>query len=130
MNISESLDRILHRSDTLADLFYLVFLERYPQVQDHFRGVDMKRQNLLLTMSLIVVERHYLHGYAATTAYLEMLGRQHKQRGVGRELYPFWRDALLAALERFHSNDWNKDLAAQWRAALDQAIDGMTRVYR
>jgi len=130
MNISESLDQILRRSDTLADLFYLVFLKHSPHVQELFRGVDMKRQNLLLTMSLIAVERHYARGYEATKAYLEMLGHHHKQRGVGMELFPIWRDALLATLGRFHCSDWSDDLAAEWGSAIDAAIRCMSVAFQ
>lgn len=129
MDISASLDRILRHSDTLADLFYLVFLQEFPHVQQHFHGVDMKRQNVLLTLALMAVERHYRHRYAATAAYLHMLGEQHRQRGIGLELYPLWRQALLATLERFHAQEWNEALAAEWRSALDLAIAAMSTAY-
>ena len=129
MNIGESMHKILTQSDTLADLFYLVFLEKYPEVQVHFQGVDMRRQNVLLTMALAAVERHYQHRYPATAAYLTILGRQHKARGIGRELYPNWRDALMATLERFHAQEWDEGLAMQWRVAIDAAIECMLDAY-
>lgn len=129
MDIRDSVHEILMRSDALADLFYLVFLDKYPEVQQHFRGVDMKRQNLLLTMALIVVERHAQHRYPSTAAYLHLLGQQHRWRGVPRDLYPKWRDAMLGTLERFHGPRWDTELAAQWRAALDSSIEAMLLAY-
>src|SRR5579871_1965764 len=123
MNISGSLHQILSRGDTLADLFYLVFLERFPEIQEKFRDVDMNHQTVLLTMSLMVIERHHECRYAATKAYLKMLGKQHQERGIGAELFPKWRSALLESLERFHSMDWNQTLAEQWRQAIDEASE-------
>jgi hypothetical protein len=129
MDLRDSLHEILLRSDTLADLFYLVFLDKYPEVQRHFHGVDMKRQNLLLTMALLVVERHAHHRYPSTEAYLHLLGRQHQWRGVPRELFAKWRDAMLETSERFHGPDWSDGLAQQWRGALDSAIESMLIAY-
>ena len=129
MNIHESVHEILLRSDTLANLFYLVFLDKYPEVQTHFQGVDMKRQNLLLTMALLMVERHAEHDYPATEAYFHMLGRQHQWRAIPRKLYPKWREALLGTLERFHGPQWNEDLSRQWASALDAAIKSMLMAY-
>ena len=55
MDIQESLRQILTREELVADLFYVVFLERYPEVRRHFIGVNMRRQSVLLTMALQVV---------------------------------------------------------------------------
>src|SRR5579864_2226957 len=125
MDIGESIHEILLRSDTFASLFYLAFLKDYPEVQKHFQGVDMKRQNLLLTVAMMVVERHSQHQYAATGEYLHLLGQQHLRRNITRDLYPKWRNAMLGTLERFHGLHWSDALAGQWRTALDSAIDAM-----
>jgi hemoglobin-like flavoprotein len=129
MDIKESLHRIMTQAETLADLFYLVFLKDYPEVQRFFLGVDMKHQNVLLTMALLAMERHHEHRYPTTAAYLKMLGEQHRRLGIGKELYPKWRSALIDALERFHAEDWHEGLALQWRAAIDAATDDMLTAY-
>jgi len=129
MNIGDSIHEILLRSDTFAALFYLGFLNEYPEVQKHFEGVDMKRQNLLLTLALVMVERHSQHQYPATTQYFHMLGQQHFWRKISHDLYPKWRDAMLGTLERFHGLHWDAALAGQWRTALDSAIDSMLMAY-
>lgn len=129
MNIHESLHRILLRAETLADLFYLVFLKEYPEMQELFRDVDMKRQNLLLTMALMAIERHYEHRYQITAAYLKLLGQRHARLGIGSELYPKWTAAMLATLERFHGLDWHDGLAQQWREAIDAATEAMLSGY-
>jgi hemoglobin-like flavoprotein len=129
MDLRESIDEILRQSDKLADLFYLVFLDDYPEVQEYFHGVDMKRQNTLLTMALIIVERNVEGPYAIAESYLQILGRKHQERGIPRELYPKWRAAMMGTLERFHGPTWNDQLAKDWSKALTQGIEVMLAVY-
>ncbi len=130
MDIRESIHAILQQEETLADLFYLVFLERYPEVRRHFEGVDLKRQAVLLTTALMVVEGYYAHAHPSVGTYLKYLGSRHHGRGVAPELYPKFRDALLETLERFHGKAWEPGLAAQWREAIDRAADTMLQGYR
>jgi hemoglobin-like flavoprotein len=129
MDIHESLHRILERDAELANLFYAAFLER-PGVHDHFRGVDVRRQAVLLTMALMVIERHYQHPYSATNLYLKYLGTRHRDRKIPAELFPEFREVLLTALEKFHGADWDTGLAGQWGAAIDRAMETMREGYR
>jgi hemoglobin-like flavoprotein len=130
MNIVESLHRILGERDTLADLFYQHFLVRYPEVATHFQGVNLRRQAMLLTMALMVMERHHSGNYPATAMYLRYLGSKHHVRGVPEHLYPQFREALLAVLERFHDKDWGPELATQWGAAIDRTTATMLEGYK
>jgi len=130
INIHESLHRILEQKETMADLFYIIFLDRYPEVRDYFKGVDLKAQSVLLTMALMVMERHYSGSYPATEMYLKYLGTKHHDRKIPRELYPKFRDAQLATLERFHSKDWDPLLAGQWHDAVDKSTVTMLAGYR
>jgi hemoglobin-like flavoprotein len=125
MDIHESMHRIMLHAETLADLFYLVFLKEYPEVQRFFGRVNMKHQNVLLTIALMAIERHYEHRYPITGAYLKILGERHAKIGIGADLYPKWTAAMLATLERFHSRDWNEQLARQWREAIEVATQSM-----
>jgi hemoglobin-like flavoprotein len=130
MDIQQSIQRILEQKDTLADLFYLVFLEQYPEVRERFQGVNMKAQVALLTMALMVIERHYQGSYPATAMYLRYLGTKHHERGIARGDFPKFRAAMLATLERFHSKDWNPRLAREWAEAIDKATAAMLDGYR
>jgi hemoglobin-like flavoprotein len=130
MHIQESVHRILGRQEALADLFYLVFLDDYPEVRQYFEGVDLQYQAVLLTMALLVIERHYTAAYPATKAYLKYLGTKHQTRGVPEELFPHFRDALLVTLEQFHGSDWDAGLARQWKEAIDGATETMLEGYR
>jgi hemoglobin-like flavoprotein len=130
MDIAQSLHRILEQQETMADLFYIVFLERYPEVRHYFEGVNLKAQSVLLTMALMVMERHYAGSYPATEMYLKYLGTKHHDRGIPPELFPKFRDALLATLQRFHSSDWNPRLARQWHDAIERTTTTMLSGYR
>jgi hemoglobin-like flavoprotein len=130
MQIQESLDRVLQNQGLLADQFYVLFLDRYPELRPYFHGVDMRRQALMLTVALMTVERHSLGRYPAAAIYLNYLGTRHSDRGVPREAYPKFRDALLETLARFHGKDWDPDLATQWGEALDRSWETMSAGYR
>jgi hemoglobin-like flavoprotein len=130
MTIEESLRRVLEDRDGIAVAFYEVLFQRSPEAKAFFKDVNFKHQTVLLTMSLMVVERHYRNGYLATELYLKYLGTKHSQRGIPEELYPRWIESLLAALENFHGKDWDAELAGQWRAALDRATGVMLAGYR
>jgi hemoglobin-like flavoprotein len=129
MDINDSMHRILGREADLANRFYAAFLER-PGVAEHFRGVDVRRQAVLLTMALMVIERHYNHPYSATNLYLKYLGTRHCDRKIPLELFGDFREVLLTALADFHGADWDKGLAAQWGAAIDRTTETMREGYR
>jgi hemoglobin-like flavoprotein len=129
MDIQESLQRILKSTDRVADLFYQVFFERYPEVSQHFAGVDLQRQAVLLTMALELVVQYSLHSFPTIEAYLKILGQEHHRRGISPDLYPKFREALLATLGRFHGRDWDEQLARQWQEALELASDKMLAGY-
>jgi hemoglobin-like flavoprotein len=130
MDIHESVHEILQRKESFADVFYLVFLEDYPEVRQHFAHVNFKHQSVLLTMALLVMERHFAHQYPSTEMYLNYLGTKHDDRGIPPQQYPMWREALLKTLERFHGQAWDDRLATQWREAIDAAIAAMIQGYR
>lgn len=115
MDISQSIHEILSRDDVVADLFYDIFLDRYPEVRKYFVGVDIRQQAVVLTMMLSVIEDYYRHAYPATTRYLRLLGQRHKAREIPRELYPKFSQCLLETLQRFHGKNWNPRLAEQWQ---------------
>ena len=129
MDISQSLDRILQSQESFGDAFYDVFLNTHPEVHEFFRGVDMQRQGVLLTMALTVVEHYSRNGYPATKKYLQYLGSKHHERSIPKELYSKWSDALLETLAEFHGSDWSDALAMEWREAVRSATELMFEGY-
>lgn len=130
MDIQESLEKILAQQETVAELFYRRFLGDYPEIRPYFQGVDLKRQSILLTMALMLVQRHYQRQYPTTGKYLKILGAQHQaRRRIPREAYPKFRDCLLTTLGECLGEDWTEALALQWRHAVDLAAEGMLEGY-
>jgi hemoglobin-like flavoprotein len=130
MNIQESVEQILRNKESLADLFYEVFLGEYPEVKRHFESVNFRHQSVLLTMALMVTERHHRGPYPATENYLRYLGTKHHDRGIPPEAFPLFTAALMSTLERFHGAEWDEALAGQWREAIDRASETMLEGYR
>ena len=129
MNIHDSVEKILRSKEVFGESFYQVFFRRFPEVAQYFRDIDMERQSLVLTLSVSIVEQYFTRGYPATEKYLKYLGTQHHKRGIPRELYSMWRDAMLETLEDFLADGWNDELAAEWHAAIDRATNLMFEGY-
>ncbi len=130
MTIQDSLRQVLEKRDDLAVLFYEIFFDRHPKAKPYFKDVNLKHQTVLLTMALMVVERHYKSAYLATELYLKYLGHKHHLRAVPPDLYPKWVESLLATLAKFHGPDWDAEAANEWRAALDGASAVMLLGYQ
>lgn len=129
MNISQSLGLILESKDVFGDAFYDVFLTGCPDARQYFQNVDMKRQGVLLTMALTIVEHYYHNAYRAMETYLQYLGTQHLDRSIPKELYSHWTEAMLETLARFHGSAWDGTLAAEWKEALGRATELMFEGY-
>ncbi len=129
MNLSESIESVLSGDVSFGHDFYDVFLGRYPQVRRYFDGVDLDRQSVLLMMSLLVIEQQAQNQYEATAAYLADLGAKHREWQIPKELYPYFREALIDALANHHADDWDEPLKAQWVAAIDSATQQMITGY-
>ena len=129
MNVHDSMERIMQSQDGFGEAFYEVFFRRCPEAQPYFKDSDMKRQALVLTMAVSLIEQYDSRGYPATGKYLQHLGAQHHGRSIPRELYPVWRDAMLETLGRFIGDDWTEELSAQWSEAIDRCSRVMFQGY-
>jgi hemoglobin-like flavoprotein len=129
MDIEESLGVILQRQEPLADMFYLIFLDQYPDVRQFFARVNLKRQSVLLTTALQLIVQYSVHSFPVIEAYLKILGQKHRDWGIGADHYPKFCTAMLATLARFHGRAWNEQLAAQWQRALESASAKMLEGY-
>ena len=128
LDIRESIDRIFSQKTRLTDRFYEVFLDRYPEVKPYFEGADLEAQSVMLTMALGAVREHP-EIKNAFREYLRVLGTKHKRKGIPKELYPKFLEALLATLEEFHGDDWDENLARQWTDAVQDASELMFEGY-
>jgi hemoglobin-like flavoprotein len=122
VNLSESVHQVLNASDVFGDLFYEEFFRRCPEARPYFAHADMKRQALIVTMTLTTVQQYHDGGYPAVENYLKHLGVLHERKSVPMDTYPHWRAAMLHTLARMHGPEWTRKLNAEWSAALDGAL--------
>ena len=130
MDIKESLQRILAQERKVTDAFYAVFLDRCPEARPYFQVTDMGRQSMKLSIVLLVIECYHRSSSPVAEQYLHYEGTQHHDRGVPLELYPQFLDALLLTIKLFHGLEWDAELEAQWRAAVEKAAQAMSVGYR
>ena len=130
MDIQKSISEILHSKDKFGQLFYERFLDSYPELQHCFTKVDMKRQAIILTTAMMVVERFYSQPTPAIELYMRYLGTKHHEFGVAREDFPKFHTAMFQTLRSFHGDQWNPDVERQWREAFDQTTQAMFEGYR
>ncbi|NQV23941.1 MAG: hypothetical protein HQ518_06190 [Rhodopirellula sp.] len=129
MTLKESLADLLSQKEPVIRAFYDRFLADVPEAVVLFEGVDLKRQALMLTMALIVVEAHSRGDFPSIRHYLHVLGDRHREWGIPRELFPRFRKCLIATLSHWHGADWSEDLEDAWAAAMDCAIQTMLEGY-
>lgn len=129
MDISESLNRILHARDTLGEQFYDHFLGSHPEVRHHFKGVDMKRQRVQLVTALMIIKRYLVDPTPAVEQYLQYLGTKHREINVPKKDYGKWTEAMIEVMARFHGGDWSPELEQQWRQAIEKATALMFEGY-
>jgi hemoglobin-like flavoprotein len=87
-------------------------------------------QAVMLAMALMISERHHTGAFPATQSYLRYVGTRHQVRGVPEDLYPPFTEVFLEVLAEILGPDWNEALAADWRAALEEAIRLMLEGYQ
>ena len=126
MDIRTSLELILGSSNPrFSDRFYENFFRHYPEVEAYFSGVDLRRQGILLAMALQIIVDHHLRPHLAMKNYLRVLGNRHHQLGIQVSDYQKFESTLLTTLRSFHLEQWNDELASQWRTAYERAIPFM-----
>ncbi len=129
MDISESVQRIVSNDGLVTDLFYIKYLDRYPELRKYFEGVEMQHQSVLLKMALSVIQQYYEHRFPGAEQYLRVLGSKHQLRGIPAGLYADWRECMLETLAQFHGHDWSPPLQEEWTAAINVASDVMMSAY-
>jgi len=129
MNIRKSVDAIMESGEGFGAIFYDIFFGRCPAAASYFDKTDMARQSVILTMALKLMEQFHANGFKAVEQYLQHIGTRHNDIAIPKEMYPDWRDSMLIALEKFHGDDWNDDLASDWHLAIDKTIEAMLNGY-
>ncbi len=133
LTITESVNAILTSKESFGEKFYAQLFTGYPHLKQHFEGVNMREQAVVVTMALSLIEQYYSRRNDATHKYLQVLGSRHCERRIPEESYADWLDALMETLSAFHEHAWNEALADQWKEAIEKAtqviLEGYNRRY-
>lgn len=129
MKIQDSLHEVLAAKSSFGKDFYDVFFRRCPEAREYFADIDLSRQSVLLTMSLLVIVKHHDQNFSATAEYLRYLGTKHHDRQIPKHLYGEWAAAMLEALAHFHGPKWTAELSQEWRTAIDEVTNLMFQGY-
>ena len=129
MDLAESVDKVLRSQDVFGARFYEEFFRRCPQAEVFFENRDMKRQALVMTMTLQSVQQFHAGGFPAVDDYVEHLGSLHRRRHIPLTMYPQFRDAMLHTLAQLLEDEWSDALATEWGIALDKTVRKMLDGY-
>jgi serine phosphatase RsbU (regulator of sigma subunit) len=123
-SVQHSFDLVTRRSDEFAELFYRRLFADWPGVVPLFENVELaaQRKKLFATMTLVV---SHLDRVDVVHPVLTELGKRHIGYGVTSDSYEAFTATFLEALAESLPSDWNRDLEASWRAALEQICEVM-----
>jgi hemoglobin-like flavoprotein len=128
--LRDSLHQILAcENHRLGERFYENFFTAQPAAREFFRETNLEFQAHILLNSLQMIVALAEHNFPAAKSYLKVVGHRHFQRQIPPELFPPFRDALLATLREFHAETWNSELAKCWNVAIDNATAAMMQGY-
>ncbi len=104
--ILETFDDSLQRCNAkrgFENRFYEIFLASSPKVAEKFANTDFVRQKRALRASLHTILLAVGDQENGPDKYLRDLAEQHSSRelDIGAELYDYWLDSLLRAVEEY-----------------------------
>ncbi len=129
LTITDSISAILNSKESFGEKFYARMFTGYPHLKQHFDGVNMREQAVVVTMALTLIEQYYSRANEATHKYLQVLGSRHCERQIPKDSYADWLDALLETLSAFHEHAWTESLADQWKEAIEKATRAIFEGY-
>jgi hemoglobin-like flavoprotein len=115
--------KVTPEADQLAETFYNILFEKYPNIKPLFAKVDMAKQRKKLIESLQLVIAN-VHSTEVIERILQNLGKKHVGYGAVLTDYPLIGDALLQALKYHLREDWTPEAERTWTAAY-QMIAGL-----
>jgi serine/threonine protein kinase len=105
--------------------FYDNLFAALPDVEEHFRKVDMKRQYQILNSAIHTLLDFRPDGQRVAREKLEHIVAQHEKYKLGLRHYEGFLESLLKTLQEFGEHDPEKIEA--WRATLSPGIEFMTK---
>jgi hemoglobin-like flavoprotein len=106
------------------DRFYEIFVDSHPGIAPMFAETNMKRQKELLRHGITTALMMISGKSKSAEQTLLRIARSHGPEGsvhVGADLYPFWRDSLIACVREF-DEEFTPELEREWREAVNRVI--------
>ncbi len=100
----------------VADKFYEILFEDYPQAKGLFNPSKMDGQKKALIGGLVFIVDH-LEDSEKLVGYLHKLGARHAGYKVEDEHYSWVGSSLLKTLKFFFKDDWTSELHNNWASA-------------
>lgn len=128
-DLQQSYGRCL-REKNFIERFYEIFLDSHPEIRPMFANTDFQKQRMALRRGISAAIAH-ASGSALSRSTMEQMAHVHSRHGhapVRPDLYPYWIDSLLKAVEETDP-EATPQLIARWREGMQIVIDGFVRVY-
>jgi hemoglobin-like flavoprotein len=124
----ERVKRIEKNGKTFFEAFYDNFCAATPEVANHFRNTDMKKQKKMLEKSFYGLFIFYATNNA--NDYLCKIAQHHSQAGkdIPPDLYDVWLDSLIKTVSEYDPM-FDMDIELSWRVVLSAGITYMKFKY-
>jgi hemoglobin-like flavoprotein len=113
--------------DRFPDRVFASLFESAPELRSLFPE-DLSALKHRVTRMLHWLMAH-LHEPQKLRIALVDLGRRHQEYNVMPEHYPLFCDALVDAMGTIGADDWNDQIAHDWRQTFELMTDHMLRAY-
>lgn len=103
--------------------FYELFMDSHPEVRELFAQTDFGRQDIALRRGISAAIAH-AGGSNLARQTMETMAHVHSRDGrapVSPELYGYWIDALIKAVEAFDPQ-YTPMLGQRWRTAMASTV--------
>ncbi len=127
-DVNRSFERCESNGD-FAETFYRHFFASSPEVPEHFRHTDFRRQRTVLRDSVHLMVTHDVAD-VEMRQQLEHLGTIHNRHGrnIRPELYEHWLDSVCSTVAELDPQ-WTKQLEREWRVRLRSGMQVVTAAY-
>lgn len=113
-------------ADQVAEKFYEILWDDYPQSVALFEEVDMDQQKKALMGSLSFIVNN-LEDTDKIVGFIKEMGRRHSAYGAQEEHFDWVGKSLIKTLAHFFGDNWTEDLEKNWVAAYGLIADVMNQ---
>ena len=125
--LKQSFERILSAGERLSERTFARLFERSPELRELFpeEMTQLKHQFARMIGWLVA----HLHEPQKLRIALVDLGRRHKEYSVRPDHFRVMCEVLVEVFATICADDWNEEIARDWRQTFDLMTDHMMRAY-